>query len=77
MTDERTADRDNAYKKLINENRELREENKRLADILRDVIEDAAVDDIDPRLNYVVVQMSRETLPAARAALDRHTKDTL
>lgn len=39
-------------------------------------VDDAAVDDIDPRLDYVNVQMSRETLPALAAALARlNTKE--
>lgn len=37
----------------------------------KELVADSGVDDIDPRLSYVNVQMSRETLPALAAAVRR------
>jgi hypothetical protein len=40
-----------------------------LVEAAREVLADGGVLDIDPRLRYVTVQLSRETLPALRSAL--------
>lgn len=52
------------------------EEARRVAvEALRDLLDDMGIEQDDPRISYVTVQLSRESIAEARAALDAQLKE--